>query len=89
MIGFLLMAAKWLFQSNGGRILTAVTLAVAVLCGIWIHGYHTSKNTSKTDRLRASIQKQRDRIEIDDDIQASGDRDLCRRLGGGVQCDRF
>lgn len=84
-----LSLGKWFIGSRAGRSVSFFLLIAAVSGGIWLHGYNARKDQDAADRLKATIEKQQDRIRIDDDVTSASDRELCRRLGGGVQCDEL
>ena len=87
MIGIAFTAGKWLISSRLGRSVGVFMLAIVMAGFIWRHGYKSHKDAAALDRLKITVQKQKDRNRIDEHISTFSGRDLCRRLGGGVQCD--
>jgi hypothetical protein len=66
--------------------IAAVVVALAMVGGI---GYYKGRTDGRQAQLKSTIEAYRKREGIDNDVQGLAAHDLCRELGGGVQCDEL
>ena len=75
--------AKWCLD-HWRLVIAGVAVVGLVVAALWLIQF--GRGLEQSEQNRASLDNQRDRSAIDNDIQTINDRALCLRLHGGAEC---